>query len=149
MVVGNAGNDTLNGLSGNDQMFGEDGNDTLISNGGVDYLNGGDGDDTYVLLETSGGTTIADNSGNDTISGLTPVLEFMAAGKMGLGRSGASLFIDLNKNGEIDFLNDITILNYFADAPTEGAGIGFVETVGTLAGADILELLKNHAPPVR
>ena len=149
VVVGNAGNDTLNGLSGNDQMFGEDGNDTLISNGGVDFLNGGDGDDTYVLLETSGGTTIADNSGNDTISGLTPVLEFMAAGKMGLGRSGASLFIDLNKNGEIDFLNDITILNYFADAPTEGAGIGFVETVGTLAGADILELLKNHAPTVQ
>jgi Ca2+-binding RTX toxin-like protein len=149
VVVGNKGNDTLNGLSGNDQLFGEDGNDTLISNGGIDFLNGGDGDDTYVLVETSAGTTIADNSGNDTISGLTPVLEFMAAGKMGLGRSGASLFIDLNKNGEIDFLNDITILNYFADAPAEGAGIGFIETVGTLAGADILELLKNHAPTVQ
>ena len=149
VVVGNTGNDTLNGLSGNDQLFGEDGNDTLISNGGIDFLNGGDGDDTYVLLEISKGTTIADNSGNDSLSGLTPVLEHMAAGKMGLGRSGASLFIDLNKNGEIDFLNDITILNYFADAPTEGAGIGFIETVGTLAGADILELLKNHAPIVQ
>ena len=149
VVVGNTGNDTLNGLSGNDQLFGEDGNDTLISNGGIDFLNGGNGNDSYVLTETSKGTTIADNSGNDSLSGLTPVLEHMAVGKMGLGRSGASLFIDLNKNGEIDFLNDITVLNYFTDAPTEGAGTGFIETVGTLAGVDILELLKNHAPTVQ
>jgi Ca2+-binding RTX toxin-like protein len=45
-LFGGAGNDTLTGGSGADQLFGESGNDTLLGKGGADLLFGGAGNDT-------------------------------------------------------------------------------------------------------
>jgi Ca2+-binding RTX toxin-like protein len=59
ILVGGAGNDTIDGLGGNDVMDGGAGNDTLTGGPGADRLSGGDGDDTLIFdaadLEVKGG----------------------------------------------------------------------------------------------
>ena len=45
-LFGGAGNDTLTGGSGGDQLFGQAGNDTLLGRGGFDLLFGGADNDT-------------------------------------------------------------------------------------------------------
>jgi large repetitive protein len=57
------GNQTINGLGGDDYLMGGAGNDYLNGGNGNDYLDGGDGDD---VLVGSG-----DNAGNDTFIGAT------------------------------------------------------------------------------
>ncbi|WP_146179684.1 beta strand repeat-containing protein [Limnohabitans parvus] len=47
--IGTAGNDTLTGTSGANQMVGGLGNDTLVGGGGADVLYGGAGNDTIVV----------------------------------------------------------------------------------------------------
>jgi Ca2+-binding RTX toxin-like protein len=71
---GAAGNDTLNGNTGNDTLFGQTGNDTLNGNGGNDTLVGQDGTDTLnggigndILVGGDGNDTINGDAGNDTI----------------------------------------------------------------------------------
>ncbi|MGB3560918.1 MAG: calcium-binding protein [Geitlerinemataceae cyanobacterium] len=58
LLVGDAGNDTLNGFSGDDillggqdddDLLGWTGNDTLVGGVGQDYLTGWEGRDTFVL----------------------------------------------------------------------------------------------------
>ncbi|TPI60972.1 calcium-binding protein, partial [Mesorhizobium sp. B3-1-3] len=70
-IVGGAGNDTLNGTSGNNSLYGFAGNDTLNGNGGNDTFIGGAGDDIL-----NGGSAVdtfvfQPNFGNDTINGYT------------------------------------------------------------------------------
>ena len=48
LLFGGAGDDTLTGGSGADQLFGEAGNDTLLGKGGADLLHGGADNDTLV-----------------------------------------------------------------------------------------------------
>ncbi|MDE5946006.1 MAG: hypothetical protein K2G63_01670, partial [Oscillospiraceae bacterium] len=77
IIFGEAGNDTLNGGNGKDQLFGGIGNDTLNGNGGndildggeeTDYLQGGAGNDTYIFSVGYGTDTINDSEGINTIS---------------------------------------------------------------------------------
>ena len=72
-LFGGAGNDTLTGGSGNDQLFGQKGNDTLLGKGGVDFLFGGAGNDTLVggdaddlVFGEGGNDKMVWNPGDDT-----------------------------------------------------------------------------------
>jgi Ca2+-binding RTX toxin-like protein len=58
VLLGNATNNTLNGMNGNDYLFGDFGNDILNGGSGRDQLDGGAGNDTL-----DGGT------GYDTLTG--------------------------------------------------------------------------------
>jgi Ca2+-binding RTX toxin-like protein len=63
-LLGEDGNDTLNGLNGQvDTLAGGRGNDTLIGHGGADILSGGSGADHFqYTLPTDGGDHILDFS---------------------------------------------------------------------------------------
>jgi Ca2+-binding RTX toxin-like protein len=62
-LFGGAGNDTLVGGSGSDQLFGEADNDTLLGKGGIDLLFGGAGNDT--LTGGDGDDQAFGQAGND------------------------------------------------------------------------------------
>lgn len=47
LILGTAGNDSINGNGGNDCILGGGGNDTLRGNGGTDVCIGGPGTDTF------------------------------------------------------------------------------------------------------
>ena len=64
-LFGGAGNDTLNGGSGNDLLFGGTGNDILNGKGGDDLLFGGAGND--VLTGGTGNDQVFGQGGNDTM----------------------------------------------------------------------------------
>ena len=68
LIVGGAGNDTLNGGAGNDTLIGNAGNDILIGGTGTDFMFGGIGNDTYEV--TDAGDVVQENSseGIDTIT---------------------------------------------------------------------------------
>jgi hypothetical protein len=64
--LGTAGNDTLAGTNGNNQILGGQGNDTISGNGGADVLYGGSGNDTMVL-NASNVTAFAATSSSQSI----------------------------------------------------------------------------------
>lgn len=65
--TGNAGNETLQGNSGNNWLSGLEGDDTLSGNAGNDILIGGDGADT--LEGNSGDDHLRGQTGSDELSG--------------------------------------------------------------------------------
>lgn len=67
-VNGGNGNDTLYGGAGDDRIFGNGGNDTLYGGSGSDYLAGGAGNDTYIFNPGDGTDTVSDAEGTNTIS---------------------------------------------------------------------------------
>ncbi|MEN9392439.1 MAG: hypothetical protein RLZZ104_782, partial [Pseudomonadota bacterium] len=62
-IAGGSGDDYIAGLQGNDQLFGESGNDVLEGGDGDDALSGGSGND--VLLGGVGNDSLTGGSGND------------------------------------------------------------------------------------
>ncbi len=66
-IVGNDGNDILNGTTGNDAIFGLGGDDTLLGIGGDDVLSGGSGNDTVLYTGEIEGYALTDN-GDGTFS---------------------------------------------------------------------------------
>lgn len=74
-LQGLGGNDQLYGGAGNDFLSGGDGNDLLRGNGGDDQLTGGDGNDRYVFDQSfpQGSDTIIERAGegaHDTLQGV-------------------------------------------------------------------------------
>ena len=67
VMNGDAGNDTLIGGGGNDQIYGAAGNDILLGGGGNDSLFGGDGHD--VLVGGEGSDLLRGDTGNDVLIG--------------------------------------------------------------------------------
>jgi hypothetical protein len=59
-------------------------------------------------------------------------------GRVGFVREGTDLIIDLNRNGEIDASNDLTVQNFFAADGT--AGEGFIEQINDLSGEEVRSL---------
>ena len=68
-LIGNLGNDWLDGGSGTDTMFGDDGNDSLLGQEGNDRLLGDAGDDA--LDGGAGADALLGGDGNDTLLGGT------------------------------------------------------------------------------
>jgi Ca2+-binding RTX toxin-like protein len=66
-ITGTAGNDTLNGTTGDDVICGLGGNDTINGRGGDDRILGGAGNDT--LLGGPGDDEIDGGSGTDGLTG--------------------------------------------------------------------------------
>nr|QIM10433.1 hypothetical protein PlAlph_3250 [uncultured Alphaproteobacteria bacterium] len=66
-VNGTSYNDIIYGNGGHDTINAGDGNDTLVGGIGNDNLNGGDGDDTYIYNLGDGFDTISESGGNDKI----------------------------------------------------------------------------------
>jgi type VI protein secretion system component Hcp len=62
-----AGNDTLNGLNGDDTLSGGVGNDVLDGGSGVDNMSGGLGDDRYVVESVGDSVTEDANAGIDRV----------------------------------------------------------------------------------
>jgi hypothetical protein len=74
-AVGADGNDTLNGGTGDDKLFGAGGNDTLNGGPGNDTLNGGGGNDNLnggggndKLTDRKGVNKLKGGAGNDTLN---------------------------------------------------------------------------------
>ena len=84
VINGNAGDNRLTGLAGNDTINGDLGNDRLLGGNDTDSLDGGDGDD--VVLGGAGTDTVRGGEGDDAVNG--------GAGKDLLaGNLGADIFI--------------------------------------------------------
>ena len=68
MLYGGAGDDTLRGHGGYDRLLSRDGDDTLEGGAGNDYLWGGEGADTFVFKPGDGNDTLCDfTDGEDLI----------------------------------------------------------------------------------
>ncbi len=66
-IVGDAGDNLINGTTGADKIFGYEGNDTLNGGDRNDFIRGGDGNDS--LVGGSGSDTLNGDLGADTING--------------------------------------------------------------------------------
>jgi hypothetical protein len=76
VIAGKAGNDTINAGSGDDSIAGQEGNDILYGNSGNDFLRGGSGndmlfghDDNDNLSGGDGSDYLDAGAGNDTLNG--------------------------------------------------------------------------------
>ena len=65
-IGGGLGNDSIYGGNGNDELLGEDGNDSISGDGGDDKMFGGDGGDS--LYDSAGSNKLHGGAGNDTLS---------------------------------------------------------------------------------
>ena len=67
ILIGNAGNNSLNAGDGNDTLKGGAGNDILVGGGGVDSMDGGVGHDTYYVDNVNDKVIELPNEGIDTV----------------------------------------------------------------------------------
>lgn len=141
-VLGTNGNDNLAGTPGNETIRALNGNDTLTGNGGEDLLQGGGGNDSYLInnIPTVGGTRVEDEGGNDTVN-FDPTLNVVAVPpsptQVGVARIGPDLIVDVSRDGRIDPGEDVTFVNFFANATSTDPGAGFIENVAGLSGNTI------------
>lgn len=70
-IFGTAGNDRINGTTGDDVIFGFEGNDRIFSHGGDDCIIGGEGNDE--ARGETGNDVIFGNEGNDKLIGAVGV----------------------------------------------------------------------------
>ena len=149
LATGNIKNiEVIVGTTLADTIIGSSSDESLIGNGGADILTGGGGNDTFILDPTkSGGSKIQGTAGTDNLvlTGATLALS-LTSGQTGLGRSGTSLIVDLNKDGQINLANDIELLNFFASTTGNLPGTGFIENVAGLSGNTILSAFTTPTP---
>ncbi|WP_404786142.1 cadherin-like domain-containing protein [Altericista sp. CCNU0014] len=149
-ITGTEANDVITTGDNNDTIKGGAGDDIIDGGGGSDSLLGGDGNDLYILdATTAAGSLIQDTGNIDALqlNQATLNLTQLSTGTIGLGVSGNNLFIDLNQDGLISSLTDLTIVDFFANFGTS-IGIGFIENLDGLLGTDVFNFLsaKNNPP---
>jgi Ca2+-binding RTX toxin-like protein len=110
-LFGNGGDDTLRGGVGNDALDGGNGNDVLDGGAGNDSLNGGAGDDSYVFGNGYGQDVINDydwTAGNvDTVT----MAEGIVPDDVVVTRDWGNLYLSLNNGAD-----RLTLANWFGDA---------------------------------
>ena len=159
LLLGGDDQDTLISHDSNVTLDGGAGNDSLsISSYGFtgNVFRGGGGNDTYEVRYGwsfgQGGIEIKDTAGtkdklllkagymgDDMI--LSP--DGLAAGTTGFARKQRNLVIDLSNDGKFLPEDDLVIVDFFNAAGT-GAGKGFIETVGTFKGSEIITTVKDN-----
>jgi Ca2+-binding RTX toxin-like protein len=137
ILNGGLGNDTLNGGIGNDTLNGGDGNDQISGDAGSDSLIGGKGNDTYLIQNSIAGGTIINDSGDIDTLQLSAAISLT-----NLKKSGSSLLVDINGDGQFITANDLTIFNYFGVGLS--AGVGFIENIQNLSGSAVLAAALNN-----
>jgi Ca2+-binding RTX toxin-like protein len=106
LLQGNAGDNRLSGLDGNDTINGDAGFDRLIGGAGTDSLTGDDGDDT--VQGNAGTDTVRGGEGDDVLNG-------GAAKDLYVGNNGAdvfqfsSLFHTSNTQTTADVISDFVV----------------------------------------
>ncbi|MGB8690094.1 MAG: S8 family serine peptidase [Microcoleus sp.] len=148
------GTDTLTGIeviigtAFADTIVGSSSDESLIGNGGADILTGGGGNDTFILdPATATGSKIQGAAGTDNLVLTdTTLVTSLTNGSVGIGRSGTSLVVDLNKDGQVNLANDIEIVNFFASTSGNVPGTGFIENVAGTPGNTILSKFAIPIP---
>lgn len=117
--MGSAGNDELDGLSGQDNVIdGLAGNDTINGSDGNDTLRGGDGDD--ILIGNEGSDTLLGGAGHDTLNigavdgTIEPDIDHVDGGT----GTDTLNFIGAGDHVVVDLTKD----NWKAEVRAEGAG---------------------------
>jgi Ca2+-binding RTX toxin-like protein len=135
-ILGEGGNDTLQGSitpdrlfggEGNDLLQGQDNNDNLFGEAGDDQLYGGEGDDFLQGGFESFNSNAPNDNGSDTLFG--------GAGRDSLEGQGGS---DALFGGEGN--DRLTGANFFAQRP----GVGEIDTLNGGTGADEFILAKSQ-----
>ena len=159
LLLGGDDQDTLISYDSNVTLDGGAGNDSLSISGYSftgNVFRGGGGNDTYAIRYSSwvgqSGIEIKDTAGtkdklllkagymgDDII--LSP--DGLAAGTAGFARKQRNLVIDLSKDGKFLPEDDLVIVDFYNAAGT-GAGGGFIETVGTFKGSEIITTVKDN-----
>ncbi|ESZ39619.1 hypothetical protein X732_14435 [Mesorhizobium sp. L2C066B000] len=122
-LSGNSGNDTLYGGSGADILFGGDGNDLLIGGSGQDTLTGGIGVDTFKLEHLDIKDLIADYSG---VGGHGDIIDLTSLFDTAAGGANVGDFVNYNAG-----TNTVSV-----DADGLANGANFVD-VATLTNAPV------------
>ena len=126
-----AGNDTINGSSFNDMLWGYAGDDTIDGGAGADTLVGGGGNDTYGVDNASDVVTENLNEGIDTVQSIVSYT---------LGANIENLTLTWTTTGWVDGtgndLDNILIGNEFSNILSGGAG---ADTLDGGSGHDTLD----------
>lgn len=138
-LYGLSGNDTLNGGAGNDKLYGEAGADTLDGGAGNDILYGDAGNDTYLFYRGAGQDWINDH---DYSVGNLDVIK-MAAGlnpsDIHLSRDLSNLYVGIT--GTTDKL---TVSGWFSNSMNQIEQIQFAEGT-TWNASTIKDMTKGTA----
>ncbi|ELS04414.1 putative calcium-binding protein, partial [Xenococcus sp. PCC 7305] len=163
VILGEAGNDALDGGNGDDQIFGQDDDDSIFGGDGNDTLGGGTGNDQIfgqndndVIVGEAGNDTLGGGSGNDQIFGQNGA-DFLTGG-LGVdtltGGSGSDRFAilsSLSANQDIiqDFQNGVDLLYLTGELTFEGLIInGFEDNTQIIENStdEILAVLVGIDP---
>jgi Ca2+-binding RTX toxin-like protein len=127
-LIGNNGNNVLNGLTGPDQLFGNGGNDTLFGGVGNDQLNGGSGNDA--LFGEGGLDQLFGGTGNDVLNGGS------GADTM-FGGDGSDTYVKDNAGDALIELNNLAVggVDTVLSSVNHTLGFGFENLVLTGASA--------------
>jgi Ca2+-binding RTX toxin-like protein len=157
-IDGGAGDDTIVGSRGADQLIGGAGNDLVSGGAGADQAQLGDGNDTFVWNPGDGSDTVDGGAGSDRLlfngANIAENIGIFAnAGHVSFVRDVAGIVMDLNGVERIDFnafggsdfvsVNDLSgtdakLVNVDLGAQPGGVGDALADTVAVFgsAGAD-------------
>lgn len=161
-----AGDDTLDGGDGNDQLYGMGGDDVLVGGIGNDYMHGGSGTDTASCADAAAGVTVNLGSGaaqNTVGAGTDTLLEIenligSAFDDMLIGDSADNVIVgglgnDIMSGGTgtdlLDYagaISGITVdLSNAAQQDTFGAGLDTISGFENLIGSAFNDTLTGDA----
>ena len=133
-LVGDFGNNTLDGGLGHDYLAGYEGNDTLDGGVGNDSLAGGVGNDIYVFGRGYGQDTVYEYDVAEGNSDTILLKSDVAPGDVSLWRDRFNLVLGIVGTSDV-----MTLQNWFADLASRVERIEFSD--GTVWDVSILEAL--------
>ncbi|WP_158087946.1 calcium-binding protein [Neisseria dumasiana] len=132
-LYGDEGNDTLNGGNGNDTLNGNSGDDTLDGGIGNDYLVGGEGSDIYIFAEGHGKDSVS-NYSSDILNIDNLLFEGAESTHAVFSRSGNDLLVKAFGEGD-----QVTVQGYFYSDQYRHADFTFADK--KLTGNEVLNLV--------